>query len=61
MVKQVYTLKPIGNGLTNFSISEKIGGPIFPLLANMIPAFDKSFEQFASDLKKEAERISNTK
>ena len=61
MGKRVYTLKTIGNGLTNFSMNEKIGGPIFPFFAKMIPPFDKSFEQFASDLKKEAETISKTK
>ncbi len=61
MGKRIYTLKSIGNELTNFSMNEKIGGPIFPLFAKMIPPFDKSFEQFASDLKKEAETISNTK
>ena len=60
MGKRIYTLKSIGNGLTNFSMNEKIGGPIFPLFAKMIPPFEKSFEQFASDLKKEAEAISNT-
>ena len=61
MGKRTYTLKSIGNGLTNFSMNEKIGGPIFPLFAKMIPPFDKSFEQFAIDLKKEAETVSNTK
>jgi hypothetical protein len=61
MGKRIYTLKSIGNGLTNFSMNEKIGGPIFPLFAKMIPPFDESFEQFASDLKKEAEAISNAK
>jgi hypothetical protein len=61
MGRRVYTLKSIDSGLTNFSMNEKIGGPIFPLFAKMIPPFDKSFEQFASDLKKEAETISNAK
>ncbi len=61
MGKRIYTLKSIGSRLTNFSMNEKIGGPIFPLFSTMIPSFDKSFEQFASDLKKEAEIISNTK
>ena len=61
MGKRTYTLKSIGKGLTNFSMNEKIGGPIFPLFAKMIPPFDKSFEQFAIDLKKVAETISNTK
>jgi hypothetical protein len=61
MGKRVYTLKYIGNGQTNFSMIEKIGGPIFPLFAKMIPPFDKTFEQFASDLKNEAEEMSKTK
>lgn len=61
MGKRIYTLKTIGNGLTNFSMSEKIGGPMFPLFSKMIPPFDQSFEQFANDLKKEAELIQNTK
>jgi uncharacterized protein YndB with AHSA1/START domain len=50
-----------GNGFVLFSMTEKIGGPLFPLFAKMIPSFDKSFEQFATDLKKEAESIMNTK
>ena len=60
MGQRTYTLKTIGNGLTNFSMSEKIGGPMFPLFAKMIPAFDESFEKFARDLKSEAETISKT-
>ena len=42
-------------------MNEKIGGPLFPLFAKMIPSFDQSFEQFASDLKKESETIMNSK
>lgn len=61
MGKRIYTLKNIGNNLTNFTMSEKIGGLIFPLFAKMIPPFDEAFEQFAHDLKNEAETISKTK
>jgi uncharacterized protein YndB with AHSA1/START domain len=61
MGQRIYTLKTIGNGLTNFCMNEKIGGPMFPLFAKMIPPFDESFEKFANDLKKEAEAISKTK
>lgn len=61
MGNRVYSLKAIGNNLTNFTMREKIGGPIFPLFARMIPPFDQAFEQFARDLKKEAETISKTK
>jgi hypothetical protein len=42
-------------------MTEKIGGPIFPLFARMIPSFDQSFEQYAKDLKKEAEAIAKSK
>jgi hypothetical protein len=41
-------------------MTEKIGGSIFPLFARFIPPFDVSFEQFAADLKKEAETIHNS-
>lgn len=61
MGQRVYTLKSIGQNLTHFAMTEKIGGPLFPLFAKMIPPFDQSFEQYAKDLKKEAEAISNTK
>lgn len=59
--KRIYTLTKNGNGTTLFSMNEKIGGPIFPLFAKMIPPFDASFEQFAADLKHEAELIHNSK
>lgn len=58
MGKRIYSLKSIGNNQTNFLMSEKIGGPLFPLFSKMIPSFDHAFEQFAHDLKKEAEIIS---
>ena len=56
MGKREYSLTPISNGQTNFSMVEKIGGPFFPLFAKMIPPFDESFEKFAKDLKMEAEK-----
>lgn len=61
MGNRIYTLDKKENGVILFSMTEKIGGPLFPLFAKMIPPFDKSFEQFAADLKKEAESIMNTK
>lgn len=60
MGSRVYTLDKNSNGVL-FSMSEKIGGPLFPLFAKMIPPFDRSFEQFAADLKKEAETIQDSK
>ncbi len=57
MGKRVYSLTPISNGKTQFSMVEKIGGPLFPLFAKMIPPFDESFDKFAHDLKREAEKL----
>ena len=54
MGKRTYTLEQKGNS-TIFSMTEKIGGLMFPLFAKKIPPFDESFEQFTADLKKEAE------
>ena len=36
---------------TMFYMKEKIGGPLYPLFAKMIPPFDEAFETFAKDLK----------
>jgi hypothetical protein len=58
---RIYTLTKSANGETLFSMTEKIGGLMFPLYAKMIPPFDQSFEQFANDLKKESEIIMNSK
>lgn len=61
MGKRTYTIEKHGEGKVIFTMSEKIGGPIFPLFASKIPSFDESFEQFAADLKKEAEVIMEAK
>jgi hypothetical protein len=57
MGTRVYTLTRGHGDSTIFSMTERIGGPLFPLFANSIPSFDESFERFAADLKKEAEMI----
>jgi uncharacterized protein YndB with AHSA1/START domain len=56
---RVFTITKNTNGTVTFSMTEKIGGLMFPLYPKMIPSFDASFEQFASDLKKEAESTTN--
>jgi len=61
MGNRIYMLNKNGNGSILLSMTEKIGGPLFPLFAKMIPSFDKSFEKFVADLKKEAESIMKTK
>ena len=56
---RTYTLEE-QDGNIRFSMTEKIGGLMFPLFAGKIPSFDESFEQFAADLKAEAERINQS-
>ncbi len=56
---RVYSITKNANGTINFSMVEKIGGLMFPLYAKYIPPFDETFEQFAANLKKEAEIINN--
>ncbi len=58
---RVYTISKNENGTVTFTMTEKIGGLMFPMYASMIPSFDQSFEQFARDLKGEAETIMNSK
>ena len=60
MGTRVYTLEEVSGG-TRFSMTEKIGGPLFPLFAGSIPSFDEVFERYAADLKKEAEAIQTSK
>jgi uncharacterized protein YndB with AHSA1/START domain len=55
MGTRVYSLTSNSQGGTRFTMSEKVGGPFFPLFARMIPPFDESFNQFARDLKSAAE------
>ena len=58
--ERVYTITENDREGVVFSMSEKMGGLMFPLYAKYIPPFDESFAQFAADLKKEAETISRT-
>jgi uncharacterized protein YndB with AHSA1/START domain len=61
MGNRVYTIDKGKGDDVVFTMTEKIGGPLFPLFAKHIPSFDESFERFAADLKKEAESIQNSK
>jgi uncharacterized protein YndB with AHSA1/START domain len=58
---RVYTIQKTAGEHVRFTMTEKIGGPLFPLFAGYIPPFDETFEKFASDLKKEAETIQRSK
>ena len=57
---RVYTIADGPEGGVTFTMTEKIGGLLFPLFSRMIPPFDESFERFAADLKREAEAIYNS-
>lgn len=59
MGNRSFSISELGTRHCRFSMSEKIGGPVFPLFARFIPSFDKSFERFANDLKQEAEKVSD--
>jgi uncharacterized protein YndB with AHSA1/START domain len=61
MGSRTYTIDKGQGGNVVFRMSEKIGGPLFPLFAGMIPSFDESFDKFAVDLKREAETIQRSK
>lgn len=55
MGSRIFLLEKVSGG-TLFTMTEKIGGPLFPLFAKMIPSFDESFDLYAKDLKNEAEK-----
>ena len=57
MGNRVYTIDRGKGDVVVLTMTEKIGGPIFPLFAKYVPSFDESFEQFAADLKREAESV----
>lgn len=52
--ERTYTMRMVGMA-TQFSMTEEIGGLMFPLFAKKIPSFDESFEKFTADLKAKAE------
>lgn len=56
-----FSLQTRGDGKTRFSMSEKIKGLMYPMAAGQLPDFTAPFEQFAADLKSEAEIIRKLK
>jgi len=53
---RTYTLSPKGDGSTDFTMSEVYTGLMLPMIAGSLPDFAPAFEQYVSDLKREAER-----
>ena len=54
MGKRHFVISKVKRGV-HVSMTEKIGGLMFPLFAKQIPPFDENFETFMSDLKQAAE------
>jgi hypothetical protein len=51
-----FTLTPQDDGRTRFSMREEYTGPLLPLIWRSMPDLGPSFQQFATGLKKRAER-----
>lgn len=52
---RTYLLQDNPSGGVDFTMTERLGGIMAPMILRFIPDFDESFAQFAEDLKKEAE------
>jgi hypothetical protein len=55
---RTFTLTPKADGSTDFSMAEVYSGLMLPMIARSLPDFGPTFEQYASDLKREAEQSS---
>jgi hypothetical protein len=53
---RTYTLTDAKDGTTDFTMAEVFSGLMLPMIAGSLPDFRPAFEQFAADLKKEAEK-----
>ncbi|MBM3770916.1 MAG: SRPBCC domain-containing protein [Acidimicrobiia bacterium] len=56
---RAYTLAPNHDGSTTFAMEETFTGFMLPLIGLSLPDFKPVFEQYAADLKREAERTSH--
>ncbi len=53
---RTYTVTSKSDNSTDFTMSEIYTGLMLPMIAGSLPDFTSTFEQYASDLKKEAEK-----
>ena len=53
---RTYTVNTKTDGSTDFTMSEVYTGLMLPMIAGSLPDFVPTFEQYVSDLKKEAEK-----
>jgi hypothetical protein len=54
---RTFELKPRSDGSTDFTMEERFSGLMLPLIRGSLPDFGPVFERYASDLKREAERM----
>jgi hypothetical protein len=52
---RTFTLSPRADGATDFSMVEVLSGVMLPMIKGSLPDFGPAFEQYAADLKREAE------
>jgi hypothetical protein len=57
---RTFTLTPRGEGSTDFSMVEVLSGAMLPMIKGSLPDFGPPFEQYAADLKREAESRGRT-
>ena len=53
---RTFALAPAGDGRTAFSMVEVLSGAMLPMIKGSLPDFGPSFEAYAADLQREAER-----
>ena len=53
---RTFSLTPKANGTTEFKMVEVFAGLMLPMIAGQLPDFGPVFEQYARDLKREAEK-----
>ena len=54
---RTFELSPGKDGSTDFAMEERFSGLILPLIKGSLPDFGPIFQRYASDLKREAERV----
>jgi hypothetical protein len=54
--KRRFVLTPKPNGVTEFEMTEVFSGVMLPMIKGSLPDFRPTFETYAADLKRAAER-----
>lgn len=58
---RTFVLRPAGSASTEFTMEERFSGLMFALTKRLLPDFRPIFEAYASDLKREAERVADAR